>query len=284
MFVTMWALQLFMLGFICIGTGVMLGLLIGDYQRDRASARTEPVEFISTAPSFATNRIMLEKALEKSSHAKPPKKVLSEPEKTALEEGIFEERERLKNVLHDFTVQQLVTARAQLDDLELLQTGETAKAMVNYLHSDLGKTIDSLRYLIYNLNPPWFENKTLSELVDEMRVSSNRFIRFVIVTREICAENRFELTKKQKYELYLILQESLQNSLKHSDGPQFHISLDWTNGLVVTTEDNGYGLRMVEQLGSGILSMKARAESIGATFTINAYKIAGTLITVTLPR
>jgi signal transduction histidine kinase len=59
--------------------------------------------------------------------------------------------------------------------------------------------------------------------------------------------------------------------------------LDWTAGLVLTTEDFGFGLRMITKLGSGILSMKARAESIGATFNIDAYKKQGTLVTVKLP-
>ncbi len=266
--------------FFAAGFGVAV-LVHGYHETDYAP--TEQFVDVSLPKSFQSNKIMLDKALEERTPTKTPRKELSESEKTAIEDAIFDERERLKNTIHDFTVQQLVTIRSQLDDLLLFHTNERAQKITSSLHDELGKTIDSLRYLIYNLQLPIFENNTLSELIEEMRIRSNRFIRFKIHTKEIYELNRFPLTTKQKEELYMIIQESLQNSIKYSDGHQFHICLDWTNGLVLTTEDVGFGLRMITSLGSGILSMKKRAESIGATFTMDAYKTQGTLVTVKLP-
>jgi signal transduction histidine kinase len=283
-FVAMLVAGIIVIGILCFALGVCVVLLVRDYMEQRQAPDHE--HFVDTRPpkSFQSNKIMLEKALKEPTPAKPPRKELSESEKTATEDAIFDERERLKNTIHDFTVQQLVATRSQLDDLLLYQTSERAETITRHLHDELGKTIDSLRYLIYNLHLPMFELKTLSELIEEMRIQSNRFVRFKIYTKEICEENRFPLTTKQKEELYMIIQESLQNSIKYSDGGQFHIWLDWTDGLVLTTEDVGFGLRMIRGLGSGILSMKARAESIGATFNIDAYKTQGTLVTVKLPR
>ncbi len=196
---------------------------------------------------------------------------------------IENERERIKEVLHDYTIQQLVAIAIYLEGVRDLASNEKLRNTVDFTIRELYKTIDSVRYLIHNLSLPYIGDKSLLELVHELEVESNNYLRLRIVTHQKSPEKAFILTREETLELFLIVREALQNCIKYTDSTQLHIYLDWQNGLEMEVEDNGYGLPAKPKAGIGMLSMKKRAERIGGTFDIISRTASGLAVIVTLP-
>ena len=96
-----------------------------------------------------------------------------------------------------------------------------------------------------------------------------------------------------KTPLYRIVQEALNNALKHSNADVIRVSLrKEQEAIYLSIEDNGKGfergaentdLSIVGLTGIGLTSMRDRAESLGGTFIIESNKNIGTNVQVALP-
>lgn len=86
--------------------------------------------------------------------------------------------------------------------------------------------------------------------------------------------------------IYRILQEALNNALKHSGADIIHVGLRKTGSVLeLCIRDNGQGFEMTDLLnqedrteGMGLVGMKDRAELSGGTIEIRSEKEAGTTI------
>jgi PAS domain S-box-containing protein len=87
--------------------------------------------------------------------------------------------------------------------------------------------------------------------------------------------------------LFRVLQEALQNAVKHSGVRCFRVSLvGSTNQVALTVSDEGCGFSTEEALrkgGLGLTSMKERLKLIGGKFEINAKPSRGTIIRAFVP-
>jgi signal transduction histidine kinase len=95
------------------------------------------------------------------------------------------------------------------------------------------------------------------------------------------------LTPEVRLGIYRIVQESLHNVLRHAGADEAVVRLDTSDDLLrVTIRDNGAGFDpslAVRPTSLGLLSMRERAESIGATFTIVSKPGGGTAIVIERP-
>jgi signal transduction histidine kinase len=95
-----------------------------------------------------------------------------------------------------------------------------------------------------------------------------------------------DLPSEVAFNLYRIVQEAVNNTVKHSHASQIVISLDIKAGnLMIEIDDNGQGLSddFQENLGSGLRIMRHRASMIGAELSINFAKEKGSRVTIQLP-
>jgi signal transduction histidine kinase len=87
--------------------------------------------------------------------------------------------------------------------------------------------------------------------------------------------------------LFRILQEALQNAVKHSGSRKFHVSLKGrSNEVELTVRDSGIGFRpeeAVERPGLGLISMKERVSSLGGLLSVDSTLRRGTTIRARLP-
>ena len=85
--------------------------------------------------------------------------------------------------------------------------------------------------------------------------------------------------------LFRIVQESLNNIVKHAQAKQISIKLHYTtNNLLVSIEDDGIGFDVNNKSnGSGLTNISKRAQSIGGLATINSSKSTGTTIQINIP-
>jgi PAS domain S-box-containing protein len=85
--------------------------------------------------------------------------------------------------------------------------------------------------------------------------------------------------------LYRIAQEAVANALKHGKPSEIVIALSREKkGIVLAVKDNGRGLaKKRNPRGMGVHIMKYRAQTIGATFTIEPRRQGGTIVRCVLP-
>ena len=85
--------------------------------------------------------------------------------------------------------------------------------------------------------------------------------------------------------LFRIVQESLNNIVRHAAATVVHIDLiEEGDALVLRVSDNGKGgAAGVRQGGIGLVSMRERAIAIGARFEIISQTGQGTTVQVTVP-
>jgi signal transduction histidine kinase len=92
------------------------------------------------------------------------------------------------------------------------------------------------------------------------------------------------LSPEVRLGIYRIVQEALHNVVRHSGADEAVVRLETSDGLVrVTIRDNGSGFdpeKAVRPTSLGLLSMRERAESIGATFQIVSRPGGGTAIVI----
>ena len=87
--------------------------------------------------------------------------------------------------------------------------------------------------------------------------------------------------------MFRVLQEGLQNAVKHSGAKHFKVSLEeYANQIALTICDEGRGFNPAEALkssGLGLTSMTERLKSVGGELLIDAVPERGTTIRATVP-
>jgi len=88
--------------------------------------------------------------------------------------------------------------------------------------------------------------------------------------------------------LFRILQEILNNIMKHSKASEININLEYQDAiLLLKVADNGIGFDLdnlsANQIGMGLQNIQKRAGIIGGNVSINSSPGSGAIITVTTP-
>jgi PAS domain S-box-containing protein len=190
-----------------------------------------------------------------------------------LIEAHEEERTRIARELHDDIGQRLVllawhlgsssgNLRKQVEDL-----ANDVQALSHQLHSP------KLDYLGLAAAAAGF----CKELSDRQRVEI-----------EFHSENiPKELPKEISLCLFRVLQEALQNAIKHSGSRQFQVSLkDGTNEIELTVRDSGIGFETDEAIkgpGLGLTSMQERLKLVNGQLSIDSKPQRGTTIQARVP-
>ncbi|XOV91685.1 MAG: response regulator [Bacteroidota bacterium] len=87
-----------------------------------------------------------------------------------------------------------------------------------------------------------------------------------------------------KTNIYRIVQEALNNSIKYSKCENIFIQMNKQGSNVsLTIEDDGIGFENTERTGNGLSNMKMRATAIGGDLKIESQKNVGTLVICELP-
>jgi signal transduction histidine kinase len=83
-----------------------------------------------------------------------------------------------------------------------------------------------------------------------------------------------------------VIQEALQNAMKHSGAREVVVHLSGKDGqITVTVVDDGAGFDVKSKFGSGLglISMNERLEALGGTLTVRSAPNTGTRLKMQLP-
>ena len=104
---------------------------------------------------------------------------------------------------------------------------------------------------------------------------------------EFGCEHEERLAPESEQELYRLVQEALNNGLKHAHAGRVSVWLGVANAMAaLEVADNGIGFEpSIESTeGFGLRGMRERVERLGGTFRIDSSPGAGTRLHVDVPR
>ncbi len=165
----------------------------------------------------------------------------------ALMQGEEQERARFARELHDGFVSQLSAIKMNFSALDI--TRMTEEQQQDHI-AELEETIAELRKTAHNLMPEILLNAGLCEAVqrycDRINQAHTLFVDFRVYGYLPALEPGFELP------LYRMIQEAVQNIIKHSGATDALVQFNYDNRVLgITIEDNGCGLEPGAEAAQG---------------------------------
>ena len=186
--------------------------------------------------------------------------------------------------IHDNVGQVLSLAKVQIN---IMNESETmSKEMLNEVKENVGKAMTDLRDIAKSLNSERIRSLSVhSAAHNEAERINKSGVSQVIISVE--GEEK-KMNEQKKLILFRIIQESLQNSIKHANASLINIEFRYlADSLQVTIKDNGKGFDTEEAIknnsGLGLLNIKTRAALTGGSSTIDSIINEGTTINITIP-
>ena len=198
------------------------------------------------------------------------------------------ERRRLAGELHDDLGQDLLVIKSRLDTARM----DVEKGGQHGLNSELAGSVSHLirkvRDISHALRPLQLERLGLSACVRSM-VKEVSEATGIHVETDI-DDCRGHLSSAAEIGLYRILQEAMNNVVKHSDASEVRVALKrGSDHVILSVEDDGRGfpLKRLEELGGsmghGLDGMAERCRLMGGRFQVFSSPGNGTLIRGEVP-
>ncbi|MFT3748653.1 MAG: ATP-binding protein [Agriterribacter sp.] len=224
---------------------------------------------------------------KKNKHLKEKESLKAHFSQTLLQSQLEIQDQTLQHIsreLHDNLGQIASLIKINLNTIQLENTAKAAQKIED--------TKELIRQLITDL-------KGLS-----VRLNSDRITQFGLIktlqaeTERINSTDAFSasfeatgtdptLTPEKSIILYRMIQEIINNIIKHSEAKHIDIKLNATENLfTLVFRDDGIGFNVEEKLnnsGAGLLNLQNRAKLINAQLTIQSTPGNGTVFTIQMP-
>ncbi len=185
--------------------------------------------------------------------------------------------------IHDSVAQKLTLAAIYTQKLEYENQYPGMTGRLESISSVINDSLHELRDLSKTLTDNKMHDSSLEELLSAEceRVNETGICRARITTS---FEGMISVTVKSF--LLRIVQEFLQNSLRHSEARMINVTIEEKEGdLYLTAFDNGKGFdtKNVGSKGIGLSNMERRVHSMGGNFQLTSKSGEGTRLEVRIP-
>jgi len=220
--------------------------------------------------AFNRNRLLQQKQLLQQTEIAHQKKLL-----LAIFASQEEERRRIGSDLHDSVGAALSSLRLSISSIPAEQAAR-CKIMIDQI-------IEDVRHIAHNISPAVLNLYGLSEAVAELADRINQAGRIRVDTDNQVADQLDQLPHAVMLSLYRVLEELLNNTIRHADASAVQIAF-FREGdrLVMTYADNGKGLPAEIQQGMGLANITNRLEVAGASWQFAGAERPGFFIRIEL--
>ncbi len=194
-----------------------------------------------------------------------------------------EERRRLRRDLHDGLGPvlagqglKLAAARQLLRDKP-----DVAERLLDEVMNQSEKTVTEVRRLVYALRPPTLDEFGLVEAIRE-HVANVGATTVLPITVD-APETLPEIPAAIEVAAFRIVQEALNNVIRHAQARHCTIVFTMNNALQIIIQDDGVGLPATIRSGVGLQSMQERATEVGGVCTIATASEGGVVVRLDLP-
>ena len=200
------------------------------------------------------------------------------------------ERQRIASELHDSLGQRLLV----INNLLKLLLGKQSNGIapnpetMEEISAETSLAIQETREISYNLRPFQLDRLGLTKAVE---IVARTVSTASAITIECELDNIDDaLPETMRIHFYRIVQESLNNVMKHSQATVVKIKVTRDEKrMALTVRDNGVGFIPANRpskggkSGFGLTGMEERAHSLGGTFRFRSAPLQGTTMTVEIP-
>ncbi len=194
---------------------------------------------------------------------------------------LAEERNRLSSELHD-TVGHAYTSIIM--GMETLRTELATEMGIQRLDSllEMGrKSIEDVRGYLHQMDSPC-QSPSLIQSLQNLGAEFQEHAQVNVSFRAYGEE--YELSRQAKIAFIRCLQESLTNAVRHGQGTEIIVSLQFEQQYTrLEIQDNGKG-NVEWQEGFGMNAMKERAMNLQGQLSVYTKPEEGMLVTCTIPR
>ena len=270
---------------------------INNYETKRLTKKGDLIDVsISASPlidkktkkvvgDIVSMRDISEKILAKQSQ----KELRQNRELTAIIQGhIEDERRSLARELHDELGQyvsavkifaQNIINRSKGKDKDIEESALSVTSAANQIY-------DGMHSIIRQLRPGSLDNLGLSETIKDM-ASNWRSQHPSIQIDLFVGKNLDHLGEAININIYRIIQEAMNNCLKHARAHNISINLDHKDKyLTLIFNDDGVGFDtnlLTKSKQFGLIGMQERVKSLSGMFSIKSTPTKGTLINISIP-
>lgn len=184
--------------------------------------------------------------------------------------------------IHDNVGQALSLAKLNLNTLDF-DTGASKEEKIERSIQLVSKAINDLRDLSRSLNGDKIADLGLQDAIDnELKIIRNTGLMHTNLTAE---GTPYVLQNQHEMVIFRIVQESLNNAVKHSKAKNIHIHINYQPShcsITIADDGEGFNANLLEatQTGIGLKNMQNRANLIHANFSIESAPGKGTTVLI----
>nr|WP_309098547.1 sensor histidine kinase [Fredinandcohnia onubensis] len=198
-----------------------------------------------------------------------------------------EERRKLSREIHDGPAQMLanVMLRSQIIDKVYRESPDQGVKEIHDLRKMVRSALYEVRRIIYDLRPMALDDlglvPTLKKYLSTIEeYNGDTSISFTFIGSEQRIPSKFEVA------LFRMVQEAVQNALKHAEAREIVVKLEISrHHVTVVVKDNGKGfdIREKKKDSFGLIGMRERVDLLDGNLTIDSSVGAGTIVMLQVP-
>lgn len=235
----------------------------------------------------------LSDALERLTEEAAGRESLEEERHDLLERLVIsqeEERTRISRELHDNLSQHMVAVKMGLGALEkeIRAAGHGNHVNLATGLAELARRVDSLidaaHRQAWELRPSELDHLGLEVALRHYAQVWGQQCEVRVEWDSAGWDEGLRLSAGAEIHLYRVMQEALNNVVRHAGAEKVTLTLESGDGVVLTVEDDGQGFTPMEGNGRlGLIGMRERMTLLGGELEIDSARGRGSRITVRLP-
>lgn len=202
----------------------------------------------------------------------------------AEQAAVIEERQRLARELHDSVTQllysQVLFANAGRKSIEQDQV-DPAEQYLDRIDQTAQQALKEMRLLVYELNP---QDLLVDGLISTITHRLEAVEKRTGMEVSLSVEGEINLDLETELELYRLIQEALNNTLKHAKASSVKLKIQSQPEITyIDIEDDGCGFDLQEGSqsgGMGLSTMRERAAALGGELIISSRPERGTRVRI----
>ena len=199
----------------------------------------------------------------------------------AVIQATEEERKRISKDLHDGIGQQLSVLKLGLQNLQKKADPEVQSQLVD-ITEKFSKSADEIRQISHQMMPRALMEEGLVKAAEDLLRNTFQYSEIQYEFEHHDMEDRLE--ERIEISVYRVLQELLNNILKHSQADFVTVQLlRLKNKLTLLVEDNGKGLAEEKSDGHGQMNIRHRLDLIKGTVNYESSPDSGLVAIITVP-
>jgi len=206
-----------------------------------------------------------------------------------LNSVLEEERNRFAGLLHDSIGQSLLLIKLSLQNAKINFSNQFVRNIFGNITNLLDNTISEIKVMSHNIRPLNLNELGLITVITSLCKTVSK--ESGIISHLQLPKEDPELTRELELCIYRVIQEALNNIIKHSKAMEFIVNLEIDDeSITLIISDDGIGFKPTLLLnekyisdGMGILNMQERVERLNGSFHIDSSHNNGTVITIDFP-